>query len=99
MSTLTQPSSTTTGNVDRLVGRQGQRATAADVEPGPVPRAHDYAFLWIEVALGERPVVVGAAVLDGAELAVEVEDADRDGARSNDLHRPRRELVHRSHVH
>src|SRR4029450_7150354 len=38
------------------------------------------------------------AVLDRAEITVEVEDADRDRARTNDLHRPRRELIHRSHV-
>ena len=43
------------------------------------------------------PLARGEAV--GAFALTEVEHADRDRAGANDLHRPRRELVHRSHVH
>jgi hypothetical protein len=63
-----------------------------------VPRADDYPLFGIELALRKRPVVVGATVLDRAELTVQVEDAHGDRARTNDLHRPRRELIHRSNV-
>src|SRR5215218_3968150 len=72
----------------RLVGRKAQRAAAADVELRPVPRADDDALLGVELALGERAVIMGTAVLDRAILAVEVVDADRDLARANDLQTP-----------
>jgi hypothetical protein len=41
-----------------------------------VTRALDRASGRVELALGERPVVVGAAILDRVEGALAVEDAD-----------------------
>ena len=54
-------------------------------------RADDDARLAIPVALAERSVVVGAAVLDRRELAVAVVDADRDRARRGRASSPREE--------
>ena len=52
----------------------------------------------LEVALAERPVVVGAAVLDRVELAVAVVDADRELPVADDLHLARRKLLDRADV-
>src|SRR5205823_4487240 len=47
-----------------------------DVEQGAVPRALYGAGGLVELTLGERPVVVRAAVLDRVEGAAAVEDPD-----------------------
>src|SRR5919112_3753161 len=62
--------------VDGNVGGEVLRLPAAQIEPGPVARALDPAMLLVQFALGERPVVVRAAVLDGEQLAAAVEDPD-----------------------
>ena len=53
--------------VDGDVGGQGHRLAGAQVEQRAVARALDGALVLVELALGERPVVVRAAVLDGVE--------------------------------
>jgi hypothetical protein len=58
-----------------------------------VARTDRDSLFGVEVALRERPVVVRAAILDRAEPASEVVDADRELARPDDLDRARRELV------
>src|SRR4051795_9124064 len=62
--------------VDRDVGGQGLRLAGPQVEQRSVARAFDGAGVGIELPLGERTVVVRAAVLDSEQLAVAVEDPD-----------------------
>ena len=84
--------------LNRDVGGQRAWAARADLEFRAVSRADDDAALLVEIALGERAVVVGAAILDRAELALHVEDADGEIALAHDLHRPGRQLVGRADV-
>src|SRR5918997_4881409 len=63
-------------SVDGNVGGEVGRLPRAQVEPRPVPRALDPAAVLVQLALGERPVVVGAPVLDGVQRAGAVEDPD-----------------------
>ena len=64
--------------LDRLVGGEGLRPTGREVEQRAVAWALDGTGVGVELALGERAVVVRAAVLDRVERAVAVEDADLD---------------------
>ena len=63
---------------DGLIGGQGLGPPGSQVEQRPVPRALHGTGRGVERALGERAVVVRAAVLDRVQLAVAVEDADLD---------------------
>src|SRR3954452_21889081 len=66
-------------NRERLDGLEsGERLQPAggEVEEGAVARALDGAGGDVELALGERAVVVGAAVFDRVQGSVAVEDAD-----------------------
>ena len=56
-------------------------------------RALDRAGVGVELALGERAVVVRAAVLDRVEVAVAVEDADLAPVGLDQAHLARRQLV------
>src|SRR5919202_4184705 len=58
------------------VCRQGERLAGPQVEHRAVPWALHGTALAVELALDQIPVVVRAAVLDGDEVAVAVEDAD-----------------------
>src|SRR3954454_4962214 len=58
--------------VDGDIGGQGLRLAGPQIEDRAVARALDGAGFGIEVALGERTIVVRAAVLDREELAVAV---------------------------
>src|SRR6188472_1036648 len=57
-------------------GGEGLRPAGAQVEEGAVTGALDGAGRGVELALGERPVIVGAAILDRVQRALAVEDAD-----------------------
>ena len=59
----------------RLDGGHAECLARPHIEPGPVARAHDLAAC--ELALGKRTAVVGAHVVDGVKLAVDVEERDR----------------------
>src|SRR5689334_22896065 len=78
--------------VDGDVGGQGLRLAGPQVEQRPVARALDGAVLGIERPLGERAVVVRAAILDREELAVAVEDADLEVLPLDDARGAGREL-------
>src|SRR5690349_22246656 len=60
----------------RLKSWERLRPTGAEVEEGAVARALDGASGRVELALGQRPVAVGAAVFDGVRRALAVEDPD-----------------------
>src|SRR3954451_7088782 len=62
--------------VDGDVGGQRQRPPGPQVEARAVARTLHGALLLVELALGQRAVVVRAPVLDGQQLACAVEDAD-----------------------
>src|SRR3954447_13827920 len=62
--------------VDGHVRRQVQGLSGAQVETRPVPRAFDRAIVLVELAVDELAVVVRAAVLDGEDLALAVDNAD-----------------------
>ena len=70
---------------------------AATTDPIYFADPERHAFVRLEVALCKRAVVVGTAILDRAVLAAEVVDPDRDLPRMDELHRPRREVLHRAH--
>src|SRR5205085_10897236 len=56
--------------LDRAIGRKGLRPPASQVEQRPVARALHCTGGRVVFPLGERAVVVGAAVLDGEQLAL-----------------------------
>src|SRR5215203_875916 len=60
----------------RLKSWERLRPAGAEVEERTVSWALDGAGGGIELALGERPVVVGAAILNRVEGVLAVEDAD-----------------------
>src|SRR5262245_21528371 len=70
----------------RLESWERLRPAGAEVEEGAVARALDRAGGRVELALGQRPVVVGAAVLDRVQRAVAVEDADLPPVVLNQAH-------------
>src|SRR3954463_3718776 len=78
--------------LDRLEGGERFRPAAGEVEEGAVARALDGAGRRVELALGERAVVVGAAVLDRVVGAVAVEDADLHAVVLDQTHAARRQL-------
>src|SRR4051794_16635480 len=82
--------------LDRLEGGERPRPAAGEVEEGAVARALDGAGGGVELALGERAVVVGAAVLDRVEGAVAVEDADLHPAVLDDAHASGGQLCYRA---
>src|SRR6266511_2901176 len=61
---------------DRLEGRQRLRSAATHVEERAVPRTLHCTGGGIELPLGERAVVVRAAVLDGVQLLTAAKAAD-----------------------
>src|SRR4051812_41331310 len=63
-------------DLDRLEGGERLRPAGGEVEERAVAGALHGTGGGVELALGERPVVVGAAVLDRVQGAVAVEDAD-----------------------
>src|SRR5215210_4517571 len=62
--------------VDGDVGGQGLRLSGPQIEQRSVAGALDGAVVGIQLPFCERTVVVRAAVLEGEELAVAVEDPD-----------------------
>src|SRR5215469_2780183 len=76
----------------RLESWERLRPAGAQVEEGAVARALDRAGGRIELALGQRPVVVGAAVLDRVQGAVAVEDADLAPVVLDQAHLARQQL-------
>ena len=66
----------------RSIGGERLRPAGGQVEEGAVTGALDGAGRGVELALGERPVVVRAAILDRVERAVAVEDADLGARRA-----------------
>ena len=60
----------------RSVDGERLRPAGGRVEEGAVAGALDGAGGGIELALGERPVVMGAAILDRVERPIAVEDPD-----------------------
>ena len=60
----------------RFVGGRGERLAGLDAEDCPVPGAGDAVVL--DLAPGELSAVVGADILDGVELALDVEHGDVD---------------------
>src|SRR5215210_4477187 len=83
--------------LDRQVGGERQGAARPHVEARTVAGADGHAFLGLEIAFGERPVVVRAPVLDRVIIASQVVDADRELAGAHDLHLARRQLGDRAH--
>src|SRR3954451_13625881 len=75
---------------------EGLRPAGGQVEEGAVARAFDRARGLVELPLGERPVVVGAAVLDRVQGPLAVEDADLDAVVLDQAHSSRRELSARA---
>src|SRR5687767_5763614 len=84
--------------IDGQVGGQGTGAAGAQVEQRPVAWAFDGAGVGIERTLGQRPVVVGAAILDREEVAVAVEHADLAAVDVDDARRARRKLRGRADI-
>src|SRR3954470_9197032 len=80
------------------VGGQGHRLARAQVEQRSVARALDGAVLRVQLPLGERTVVVRAAVLEGEQLAVAVEDADLEVLPLDDARGTGRKLRERADV-
>src|SRR3954452_13646597 len=80
------------------VGGQCLRLARAQIEQRSVTRAFDGAVLGIQLPLGERTVVVRAAVLEGEELAVAVEDADLEVLPLDDARGTGRKLRERADV-
>src|SRR6476646_7278496 len=76
----------------RLESWERLRPTGAEVEEGAVARALDRAGGLVELALGERTVVVGAAILDRVQRPVAVEDADLAPVVLDQAHCARRQL-------
>jgi hypothetical protein len=64
--------------LDRLESGERLRPAGGEVEEGAVAGTLDRAGGGVELALGERAVVVRAAVLDRVIGALAVEDADLD---------------------
>src|SRR3954463_13010082 len=84
--------------VDGDVGGQGLRLSRPQIEQRSVAGALDGAVLGIQLPLGERTIVVRAAVLDGEQLAVAVEDADLEVLPLDDARRTGRQLGERADV-
>src|SRR4051794_22695093 len=85
-------------SVNRFVRRERHRLAGAQVEERAVARALDRAALLVEGPLGERAVVVRAAILDGEEVALAVEDADLEVLPRHDARGAGGKLVERADV-
>src|ERR1700709_2583739 len=88
-------------DVERLdggVGGQGLGRSGAYIEDGAVARALDRAAVGIELPVGERAVVMGAAVLDRTEGAVAVEEPALEVLPLDDASGARRQLGDRADV-
>src|SRR6476661_11069510 len=84
--------------LDGYVGRKRLGLSGPKIEQGSVPRALDGALLEVDLALGQRAVVVRAAILDGEIVAIAVEDADLGVLPFDDLASTRREVGDGAHV-
>src|SRR3954451_23666719 len=84
--------------VDGHVRRQVQGLSGAQVEPRPVPRTFDHAVLFIQLAVHELAVVMGAAILDGEDLSTAVDDADLEVLEFHEALGSRGELFERADV-
>src|SRR3954451_7344234 len=62
--------------VDGNVRRQVQGLPGAQIEPRSVPGTFDHAVVLVELPFDQFAIVVGAAILDGEQLATAVDDAD-----------------------
>src|SRR6185295_19178869 len=82
--------------LDGLESGERLRPAGGEVEEGAVAGALDRAAGGVELALGERPVVVRAAVLDRVQGAVAVEDADLGAVLLDQAHLAGRELGRRA---
>src|SRR3954451_4414496 len=80
------------------VGGQGQRLSRPQIEQRSVAGALDGAVLGVQLPLGERTIVVRAAILEREQLAVAVEDADLEVLPLDDARRTGRELRERTDV-
>src|SRR5690242_6013704 len=80
----------------RLESWERLRPAGAEVEEGAVAWALQRAGGRVELALGQRSVVVGAAVLDRVERAVAVEDADLPAVVLDQAHLARAQLRFRA---
>src|SRR6188768_3087349 len=78
--------------LDRLESGERLRPAGGEVEERAVARALDGAAGDVELALGERAVVVGAAILDRVEGALAVEDPDLRTLVLDQAHAARRQL-------
>src|SRR3954470_14633259 len=85
--------------VDRDIGRKVQRLAALEVEEGAVARALDGAPLEVDLTLEQQAVVVAAAVLDGEQLAVAVDDADLEVLDLHDARGAGRQVREGADVH
>src|SRR5919106_5821693 len=84
--------------LDRPVGGEGARLAGPHVEQRTVTRALHGTGAEVELPLGERPIVVRAAILDREQLAVgAVKDTDLASVRLDQAHLPLRELGERAH--
>src|SRR5690349_13821413 len=83
--------------LDGLESGERLRPAGGEVEEGAVARALDGAGGGVELALGQRPVVMGAAILDRVEGAVAVEDADLRSLMLDQAHAARRQLRGRAY--
>src|ERR1700742_1607092 len=81
----------------RLESWERPRPAGGQGEEGAMTRALDGAGGGVELALGERPVVVRAAVLDRVDRAVAIENADLHPVVLDKALRARRQLGHGAH--
>src|SRR4051794_17465575 len=84
--------------LDRDVGGQGLRLARPQIEQRSVAGGLDGAVLGIQLPLGERTIVVRAAILECEQLAVAVEDADLEVLPLDDARGTGRELRERADV-
>src|SRR5436190_19292782 len=85
--------------LDRQVRRKRLRTPRAHVEERSVARALHCTRARVEFPLGERPVVVRAAILDRDELTAHaMEDADLPAVDLDQVHLTLGELVDRADV-
>src|SRR4051812_41988806 len=85
--------------VDGDVGRKVQGLAALEVEDRAVARALDRAPLEVDVPLEQQAVVVAAAILDGEQLAVAVDDADLEVLDLHDARGAGRQVREGAEVH
>src|SRR3954454_17110885 len=84
--------------LDGDVRGQVHRRAGLQVESRAVARALDGAILRVQLSLHQLPVVVRAAVLDGVQRAIAVEDADLEVVHLDEALLAGRQLVHGADV-